>query len=143
VPVDVGGDVPRMLALTIANPQIRFAGMIPGIQQTYQATASAVVTSTVGNAALSAVDSSNGTGRLTNGAYSLTAPIQVRATNAANPNTAYQALTGTPLPLLSWSTWISNDAVTIWVQQAVGANEALLNGGYGKLITFTLSTTAP
>jgi hypothetical protein len=141
--VQVGGDVPLVLGLKLNTQTVSFPSMIPGLGQTYQASVGALVTSTAGNATLSAVDASNGTGRLTNGAFSLVAPIQLRATNAANPNTAYVPLTGNPVSLLSWSTWISNDAVTIWLQQAIGANEALLNGSYGKLITFTLSTTTP
>jgi hypothetical protein len=132
-----------MLGLKLSNAQVRFAGLIPGIQQTYQATVGAVVTSTAGNATLSAFDASNGTGRLSNGSFALANPIQLRATNAANPNTGYQPLSGNPLNLLSWNTWVSNDAVTIWLQQAIGANEALLAGSYGKLITFTLSTSTP
>ena len=139
-------DKPTLLQrayLPVIRWTLRFPAITPGLQQTYETTASALVTSTAGNAMLSAVDSSNGTGRLSNGAFSLVAPIQLRATNAANPNTAYAALTGVPIPLLAWNSWISNDAVTIWLHQAIGANEPLLVGPYGKLITFTLSTTTP
>jgi hypothetical protein len=139
----VGGEVPLVLGLKLNTQQVSFPSIIPGLGQTYQTSVGALVTSTAGNATLSAVDASNGDGRLANGAFALTSPIQLRATNAANPNTAYAALSGTPRPLLSWSTWVSNDAVTIWLQQAIGANEALLAGPYGKLITFTLSTTTP
>jgi hypothetical protein len=140
----VGGEVPLVLGLKLNTQQVTFPSIIPGIGQTYQTSVGALVTSTAGNATLSAVDATaNGDGRLSNGAFALTSPIQLRATNAANPNTAYAALTGTPRALLSWNTWVSNDAVTIWLQQAIGTNEALLAGPYGKLITFTLSTTTP
>ena len=38
---------------------------------------------------------------------------------------------------------MSNDAVTIAFQQAIGANDALRTGAYSKTLTFTLSTTNP
>ena len=38
---------------------------------------------------------------------------------------------------------MSNDAVTIGFQQAIGANEGLRTGTYSKTLTFTLSTTSP
>ena len=38
---------------------------------------------------------------------------------------------------------MSNDAVTVAFQQAIGASDALRTGSYSKTLTFTLSTTTP
>ena len=87
----------------------------------------------------------SGTGRLTNGATELASALQVRATNTANPNTAFTPLRGltNPVTLLSYNTWFANDAVTIGFRQAISATEPLTAGGYTKTIRFTLSTTTP
>jgi len=108
----------------------------------YTASVGAVVTSTAGDAALTVSDpDTTNPGKLINGTYALAQPIQVKATNAANPNTAFGPVTGasTPLTLLSWPRSISSDAVTIGFKQSIGANETLRAGNYGKTLTFTLS----
>ena len=92
---------------------------------------------------LSVADVGDGTGRLVNGSTSLASPLLVRATNTANPSTAFAPLTANPVTLLSWNSWISNDAVTIGLRQRIAQNEPLLAGGYGKTILLTLSTTTP
>ena len=103
------------------------------------------MTSTAGNATLAVEDAGTGTGRLTNGTAMLASPLQVRATNAANPITAFAPLRGStnPLTLLTYGTWFSNDAVTISFRQPISATEPLTAGGYTKTIRFTLSTTSP
>jgi len=103
----------------------------------------ALVTSTAGNATLSVSDPGDGSGRLTNGATRFASPLQVKATNAATPGSAFAPLSGTPVTLLTWPKEISNDPVTISVRQPVSATEPLLAGGYTKTLTFTLSTTQP
>ena len=73
--------------------------------------------STAGDAALSVADpSTTATGHLVNGAFSLPQALQVRATNAANPNTVFAPLGTGPLTLLTYSGPVSNDAVTVGVQ---------------------------
>jgi hypothetical protein len=52
-------------------------------------------------------------------------------------------LSGTPLRLHSWDGPVSNDLLTVWFQQHIGANDGLRTGSYGKTLTFTLSTTLP
>jgi hypothetical protein len=142
--VVVGGEVPLLLGLTLNSQAARFPAIVPGISEVYVASVAATVTSTAGNATLSVVDSSqNPNGRLANGTTSLQQPLRVRATNAANPNSAFAPLTATPTALLTYSTYVSNDPVTITVQQAIGANEPLLAGAYTKTMTFTLSTVTP
>jgi len=84
-------------------------------------------------------------GKLINGTYALASSIQVKATNSANPSTAFAPVAGpaNPVTLLSWARSISSDAVTIAFKQVVDANETLRAGNYGKTLTFTLSTTTP
>ena len=45
--------------------------------------------------------------------------------------------------MLTYAGPTSNDAVTVSFQQAIGAADALRTGSYAKMLTFTLSTTAP
>ena len=73
----------------------------------------------------------------------LPTPLQARARNAANTGTAYNAVSGSPLNLLTWSAPISNDAVSLEFQQSIAANDALRTGTYAKTLTYTLSTTTP
>jgi hypothetical protein len=142
---EVSGVVPMMLALRLASPQLTFGQMTPGVAQVYAASVGATVTSTAGNATLSVIDSSSDDGRLANGTFKLASPLLVRATNAANPFTAFAPLGGlnNPRTLLTYPREISNDAVTISLQQPISATEPLLAGGYTKTLTFTLSTATP
>jgi hypothetical protein len=78
-----------------------------------------------------------------NGSYVLESPLQVRATNAANPSSAFGPLAGTPLTLLTYPRAISSDQVTLGFKQPVAASETLRAGNYRKALTFTLSTTTP
>ena len=94
--------------------------------------------STAGDAALSVADpSSNATGRLVNGSFSLTQPVQ------AGVGGTYAAVGGSssPTTIKTWSAPISNDVVTIGFKQSILANEPLRTGTYSKTLTFTLSTT--
>jgi cytochrome c len=141
----VSADVPLVLALTTNGPAM-IGAITPGIAGDYTASVGAVVTSTAGNAALTVSDpDTTNPGKLINGTYALAQPIQVKATNTANPNSAFGPVTGasTPLTLLSWPRSVSSDAVTIGFKQSIGASETLRAGNYGKTLTFTLSTTTP
>jgi hypothetical protein len=93
----------------------------PGVTRTYDATTTANVISTAGDAALSVSDP----GRLTNGAFSLPEPLQVSFSKSA------------------WSAPTSNESVTIAFKQSIKATDALRTGTYTKTLTFTLSTTTP
>jgi hypothetical protein len=143
VPTTPTATVPSLLALTLGSSTADIGTIVPGVARTYDASVPAVVTSTAGNATLSVSDPGDGSGKLTNGAMQFASPLQVRATNAATPGSAFAPLSGTPVTLLTWPKEISNDAVTISVRQPISANEPLLAGGYSKTITFTLSTTQP
>ena len=103
----------------------------------------ATVTSTGGDATLAVTDpSANATGRLVNGAFALSEPLQVRA----NAN-AFAPLSTTPGSslglLLTYPGPVSNDAVSIGFRQHIGAGQGLRTGTYSKTLTFTLSTTTP
>jgi hypothetical protein len=132
------------LALTVGSA---FLGTFtPGVARDYTGAAQANVISTAGDAVLSVSDtSSNATGRLVNGPYSLQQPLQSRALNAGNQGTVFGNVgsAASPLNLLSYSGPVSNDQVTVEFKQSIGANEGLRTGPYSKTLTFTLSTTNP
>jgi hypothetical protein len=127
---DVGGSVPATLGLTLGTPAA-FAAFLPGVAKDYTATGTATVTSTAGDATLTASDpSTNAPGHLVNGAFSLTQPLMV----------AGSAL---PSSIKTYAGPVSNDNVTIDYKQSIAANEPLRTGSYAKTLTFTLSTTNP
>jgi hypothetical protein len=134
-PGTVGGSVPPTLSLSL-GPPASFGAFTPGVDRTYDATTTATVTSSAGDASLSVTDpSSNATGRLVNGAFALDEPLQARAgTSAFAP---------LPVTLLPYPGPIANDTVTIAFRQHIAAGQALRTGTYAKTLTFTLSTTMP
>ncbi len=137
---DVGGSVPATLSLTTGAPA-SFGPFTPGVAREYTATMGANVVSTAGDATLTVTDpSTTAPGRLVNGAFSLAAPLQAKASSGAGTGGDYAAL---PASVLAYSGPVSNDAVTLGFRQAIGANEPLRTGTYGKTLTFTLSTTNP
>jgi hypothetical protein len=119
-PGTAGGTVPATLSLSLGGPA-SFGAFTPGVAKTYDASTTATVTSTAGDAALAVSDP----GRLANGAFSLRQPLQV---------------TGVPR---AWSAPVSNDAFAIGFHQEIGANDPLRTGSYAATLTFTLSTTTP
>jgi hypothetical protein len=115
-----GGTVPATLALTL-GPAATFGAFTPGVTRTYDASTTATVITTAGDAALSVSDP----GRLANGSFSLPEPLQISFSKA------------------TWTGPASNDVVTIAFKQAIKATDALRTGIYSKTLTFTLSTTTP
>ena len=108
----------------------------------YDASTTATVISTAGDATLSVTDpASNATGRLVNGTFALSEPLQARANTGAFAPLSTTA--GSPLALLTYTGPVSNDVVTIGFRQHIAANQALRTGAYSKTLTFTLSTTTP
>jgi hypothetical protein len=138
--------VPSTLALTL-GPAGVFGAISPATTRDYTAGMTASVTSTAGNAALTAFDpSATATGHLVNGSFSLPAPLQIKASSpagAANGTLADVGGFANPTPLLTYSGPLSTDPVTIGFQQHVDAADALRAGTYSKTITLTLSTTTP
>lgn len=130
----VAGTVPATLALTVGTASL--GTLTPGVSKDYAAEATATVTSTAGDAALTVFDpSATAVGRLVNGSFALTQPLLVNG----------QPLGGSsnPTPLAAWATPVSNASTPIAYKQSVGASEGLRTGSYAKTLTFTLSTTAP
>jgi hypothetical protein len=133
----VGGAVPATLTLAL-GAQPSFGAFAPGVDRTYDASTTATVTSTAGDATLSVSDpSATATGRLVNGSFALNEPLQARA------NAGTFAPLSAPLALLSYAAPVSNDAVTLGFRQHIGAGDPLRTGMYAKTLTFTLSTTTP
>jgi cytochrome c len=118
----IGGEVATVLALNLGGPA-SLGAITPGVAADYTASVTASVTSTAGNAMLTVSDPDTAnTGKLVSGTYTLGQAVQVRATNAANSNTAFAPVTGsaTPLALLNWSRAISLDPVTVAFKQSIG-----------------------
>ena len=117
-----GGTVASTLSLTLGTPGA-FGTFVPGLSATYNASTSANVISTAGDAQLSVSDT----------------------TSAAGTGAALTPLstTGAPLSLLTYAGPVSNDAVTLSFRQAIASTDALRTGAYAKTLTSTLSTTAP
>src|SRR5262249_48332676 len=110
----------------------------------YLATTTANVVSTAADAALSVADASaTAPGHLVNGTFTIPSALQVHATDAAHPTTAFTAISGTPATLLTWPAPTSNDAVGVEFKQTVASGDALRSGSYSKAVVFTLSTTTP
>jgi hypothetical protein len=131
-PVDagVGGTVAGTLSLTLGTPAA-FGPFTPGLGKEYAASTTATVVSSAGGATLTASDpSATAPGRLVNGTFSLTSPLQVA---------------GMPLPstVKTYTGPVANDNVTVDFKQSIAANEPLRTGSYAKSLTFTLSTTNP
>jgi hypothetical protein len=136
----VSGNVPGTLALTLGTPAT-LGNFVPAVAADYTGTMTATVTSTGADATLSVIDASaTATGRLVNGAFALTDPLQVNANNGVF---APLRTDNGPLTLLTWNTPISGTNVALGFKQHINANEGLRTGSYSKTLTFTLSTTAP
>jgi len=139
------GNVPATLSLGIGT-SASLGTFALGVASDYLATVNANVTSSAGDATLTVFDgSANAPGHLVNGTYVMTQALQVKASNAANPNTVFAAVpaAASPLTLLTWGGPIANDAVVVTFKQSIAATDPLRTGTYGKTLTFTLSTTAP
>jgi hypothetical protein len=141
----VSGTVPATLSLTLGNAT-PLGPFTAGQTKDYTATMAANVISSAGDALLSVADpSSNATGHLVNGAFSLPSALQARGTKADTTGTAFNDVgsSASPLNLLTWSAPVSNDPVTIEFKQHIGSTDPLRTGTYSKTLTFTLSTTNP
>jgi plastocyanin len=124
-PGTAGGSVGATLNLTLGAPAT-FGAFTPGVAKSYTASTTATVISTAGDAALTVTDpSTTAPGRLVNGAFALTTPLQGLGT------------------IKTWAAPTSNESVPITFTQSIAANEPLRTGTYSKTLTFTLSTTTP
>ena len=136
----VSGNVPATLSLVMGTTP-SFGAFTAGTAKDYLSSGTATVTSSAGDAMLSVADpSSNATGHLVNGSFSLPQALQVMSSS-----NAYAPVGGSsaPVTVKTYTGPVSNDAVTIGFKQSIGANDALRSGTYSKALTFTLSTTQP
>src|SRR4051794_3588371 len=116
----VGGNVPASLSLTL-GPAASFGSFTPGVAKTYDASTTANVITTAGDAALSW----SGPNHLTNGPFTMPQPFTVDFSKSI------------------WNAPASHEAVAIGFHQPIAANDALRTGNYAATVTFTLSTTNP
>ncbi len=137
--------VPATLSLS-TGPAAAFGAFAPGVAQTYNASTTANVISTAGDATLTVSDpSATATGHLVNGTFSLPGALMAKAASPLGAGGVFAPVgsSSSPLQLLMYSGPVSNDAVTLSFQQAIGSTDALRTGSYSKTLTFTLSTTTP
>ena len=104
----------------------------------YEASASATVTSTAGDAAMSIADPVPRRRAGSSTARSRSHSPSRRRSPARSPPVG-----AAPLTLHTYSGPASNDPLTIRFKQPISASEPLRTGAYGKTLTFTLSTTTP
>jgi hypothetical protein len=134
----LGGTVGATLSLTFGAPA-GFGAFTPGAMKDYDASSTATVISTAGDAALSVADpSATAPGHLLNGTFVMPSALQARV--GTGP---FSALSGAPATLKRYDGPVSNDGVTMAFRQHVDSGDALRTGAYSKTLTFTLSTTAP
>jgi hypothetical protein len=140
---DVQGSVPPVLSLSLGDPAA-FGRFTPAVANTYTASTTATVTSTLGSAALTVLDPSPvSPGHLVNGDMAMVQPLRARATNATQTSSAFAPVSANPLTLLTYNGPATADTVAVEFQQQVGATDALRAGAYSKTLTFTLATTDP
>jgi hypothetical protein len=138
-PLPVGGTVAATLSLTMGTPA-SFGAFAPGVMKDYDATSTANVISTAGDAALSVADpGATAPGHLVNGTFVMPSALLARA----GTTDAFKTISGAPAALKTYNAPVSNDSVTLGFRQHVDATDALRTGAYAKTLTFTLSTTTP
>ena len=102
MPSTVTANVPLVLGLTLSGAAT-FPAIVPAVANTYTATTTANVVSTAGNATLTVVgpehDRSGPPGQRRR--RCCRQALKARATNAANPNTAFADVSANPLTLLT------------------------------------------
>ena len=141
----VNSTVTPTLSLTLGGTPT-LGTFVAGIAATYTGTSTTTVTSTAGDAVLTAGDASPvAPGRLVNGTSALLAPLQIKAASAGGFGGDFNPLgaLSNPTPLLSYTGPVTRDAITLSYSQTIAATEPLRSGAYTKAITYTLATTAP
>jgi hypothetical protein len=142
---DVSGTVPATLSLSLGTA-VSFGPFTPGVAHEYEAGTTANVISTAGDAKLSVADpSTNATGHLVNGTFSLPQGLQAKGSSVSGTGGAYAPVGGSasPTTLLTYGGPVSNDGATLSFKQPIASTDPLRTGTYSKALTFTLSTTTP
>jgi hypothetical protein len=130
-PVEVGGTVPKVLALSLSGANANLGSFAPGVTKDYTASLTATVTTSTPDAALSVSDpSTTAPGHLVQGSYVMPSALRVQG----------QTL---PATVATYTGPKSNDAVPVTFTQHVDATDGLHSGAYGKTLTFSLTTTTP
>ena len=136
---DAGGTVPATLSLTLGTAA-SFGAFTPGVQRDYDASTTANVISTAGDA------DADGRGReLDRHGPSRQRDVLAPAGAAGRRRRHVRPVGGSAAPttLKTYTAPVSNDSVAVNFRQRINANDALRTGAYSKTLTFTLSTTAP
>ena len=142
-----GATVPATLALTLGAPAT-FGAFTPGVARDYDASTTANVISTAGDA--DAVDRRSVRDqhrqarqrRVRAAAHAAGSRLQ-RGRHRGRATLVNVGGSAAPTSLLSYTGPVSNDGVTVAFRQHIGANDALRTGTYSKTLTFTLATTEP
>jgi hypothetical protein len=132
---EVGGDVPDVLQLSIADVE-GFASFSSGPAER-TLTVPIWVTSTGARAVVTMEDGDGGTGRMTSGSSALRLPVERRVSGAFAPLSAASAD-----PLAVFTQPVSNAPVRIRLRQRIAPGERP-SGTYEKSIFITLSTSTP
>ena len=132
------------MSLTI-GPSGNFGAFQPGVTRDYTTSLAATATTTTAAELAVRDPSSQSTGHLVNGTHALAQALQARATDAANPNTAFAPLreNGARLRLLTLPGPMNAHPLTVGFKQSIAASEALRTGSYSKVVVFSLSPTTP
>ena len=118
----VGGSVPATLSLSLGGAA-SFGAFTPGTTRDYEASATANVVSTAGDAALSVSDPATANaGHLVNGAFFLPQKLQASATTLSGTAAAFAPLGGSATTLVNYAAPVSNDPVTLRFKQPVAAD---------------------
>ena len=134
----VGGTVPATLSVALGSPPA-FGPFQPGVTKDYDASTTATIISTAGDATLSVTDqSANAPGHLVNGTFALPSALQARTAGGA-----FAPISASPLALFAYSGPVSNDVLTLAFRQHIDRTDPLRTGTYSKTLTYTLSTTNP
>ncbi len=149
------GSVASTLAVATSGTAPTFGAFTAGVAANYTTTTSATITSTAASATLTASDTCAPTpacfpGHLVNsaagGPYAMAQGLQVAGTDPANTagSGVFTDLSVTnPATLLTYSTPVANDPVTVTFKQPIAATDPLRTGTYSKTITLTVSTSTP
>lgn len=155
VTTGVGGSVSSTLSLSVGSVYLSWV-IAPGVAADYSTAVNTTVTSTAGNATLTVADLSAGfPGRpghlITFVSHMVPFPLpqglQVSATSPAGVGQPFAPVgrAENPTPLVTWSSPVVDDPVTVTFTQPVAATDSVVEPAqpYWKTMTFALTTTDP
>lgn len=144
VATSVGGVVAPTLELVLSAVPTSLGSFIAGETAEYKASLAASLTSTGADASLTVADpTTTSPGYLVNGSTPLASPLEVKATSSQATGGPFVPLGASPLTLLTYSSPVSKDPVTIGFKQKIAETDPLRTGTYSKTLVFTASTSTP